>query len=554
MTCGRVPRTPSGRFLVLALVLITGSALLSSCARLARPARPTGPPTYYLSPSGNNDAAGTSPATAWRTLGRASAAIFPPGSRLLLQGGRRFSGRLTLGARDAGEAARPVRISSYGEGWATIGASGGVGIAVNDTAGVEISNLTITGTSSKPVSGAGINVYSDLHRRERLDLIRISQVDVSGFSNGIAVGAANGAVGFRDVSVSDSVLHGNLDAGLQTYGTDFAGGAPVYANESVSVSHVVAYRNPGDPADHAASSGSGIILGSVRDGSVSWSVAYDNGGLGRAHEGPEGIWTYNSTGIVIQHNISYDNRTHGAVDGNGLGLDQNTSYSYLQYNISYGNDGAGYLIYGPYNNGQQTHNVVRFNISSGNGRDGNPKFAGIDVSGIVSDTAVYANTVIARSSPSKPSPDLVLSNQLHGVTIRDNILMTQGGPIVFAKAALRPASALLQGNDYYSSSAAWSVLWGSDSYASLSDWRSASGQETRAGKPTGFAVDPELTGPVLGLRATTVGEADAGFALRPGSALIRAGLPPPGLHGLQPALRNYAGGLVATPSPDVGAE
>jgi hypothetical protein len=551
VTCDTWPRTPSGRLLTLALVLLASSALLSSCAR---PAHPAGPPTYYLSPSGSNAAAGTSPATAWRSLGRANAAVFSPGSRLLLKGGRRFSGRLTLGARDAGDAARPVRIGSYGKGRATIVSSGSVGLAVNDTAGIEISNLTVTGTSASPASGAGINVYSDLHRKRGLKLIRISQVNVSGFANGIAVGAANGATGFRDVSISDSVLHGNLDAGLQTYGTNFASGAPVYANEDVNVSRVVAYRNPGDPSDHAASSGSGIILGSVQDGSVSWSVAYDNGGLGRAREGPEGIWTYNSTGIVIQHNISYDNRTHGAVDGNGLGLDQNVSDSYMQYNLSYGNDGAGYLIYGPFDNGQQTHNVVRFNISSGNGRDGSPKFAGIDVSGIVSDTAVYQNTVIARSSPDKPSPDLVLSNQLRRVSIRDNILMTQGGPIVFAKAALGPSSALLQGNDYYSSSAAWSVQWGSDSYASLSAWRSATGQETRAGKPVGFAVDPELTGPVLGLRATTVGDGDGAFALRPGSPLIGAGLRPPGLNGLQPALRNYAGGLIPARSPDVGAE
>jgi hypothetical protein len=222
--------------------------------------------------------------------------------------------------------------------------------------------------------------------------------------------------------------------------------------------------------------------------------------------------------------------------------------------LSYGNDGAGYLIYGPYHNGQQTHNVVRFNISSGNGRDGSPKFGGITVTGIVSDTAVYQNTVVTQSSSSRPSPALVLSSQLHGVTVRDNILITQAGPIVFAKAALGPSAALLQGNDYYTSSPAWSVLWGTASYASLSAWRSATGQETRAGKPAGFAVDPRLTGPVLGLRATTVGEADAGFALRPGSPLIGAGLRPPRLHGLRPARRNYAGGLIRARSPDVGAE
>lgn len=544
----RTRRKPSRRFLACALVLLPVGALLSSCRVPGQPA--AGPLTYYLSPSGSNAAAGTSPATAWRSLGRATAATLPPGSRLLLQGGRRFSGPLTLGPRDAGDAARPVRIGSYGKGRATIVTSSASGLGIYDTAGIEISDLTVTGTSARPASGAGINVYSDLHRDQRLDLISISQVDVSGFANGISVGAANGATGFRDVRISDSILHGNLDAGLQTYGTNFQSGSPVYANEDLNVSRVVAFQNPGNPADHASSSGSGILLGSVRDGSISWSAAYDNGGRGGSHQGPEGIWAYNSTGIVIQHNISYDNRTHDGIDGNGLGLDQNTSDSYLQYNLSYGNDGAGYLIYGPYHNGQQAHNVVRFNISSGNGRDGNENFGGIMVTGVISDTAVYQNTVVTRS-PGGFSPALVLSAQLHGVTVRDNILMTQAGPIVSAKAALSPSAALLQGNDYYTSSPAWAVLWGTASYASLSAWRSATGQETSAGKPAGFAVDPGLTGPVLGLRATTVGEADAGFALRPGSPLIGAGLR---LRVLQPALRDYAGRLVSAQSPDVGAE
>jgi hypothetical protein len=181
-----VPRKPSRRFLACALVLLCSSALLSSCRR---PGQSAGPLTYYLSPSGSNAAAGTSPATAWQSLGRASAAVLPPGTRLLLQGGRRFSGTLTLGARDAGDAARPIRIGSYGKGRATIVTSSTSGIAVYDTAGVEISDLTVTGTSARPASGAGINVYSNLHRNQRLDLISISQVNVSGFANGIAVGA-----------------------------------------------------------------------------------------------------------------------------------------------------------------------------------------------------------------------------------------------------------------------------------------------------------------------------------------------------------------------------
>jgi len=547
-----MPHKLPNRLPVYILAAILGGSAVSACTSTARaPVQMT----YYVSPQGNDAAAGTSPAKAWRSLNRANSATLPPGARLLLQGGKRFSGQLTLDEHDAGSATRPVLVSSYGAGRAIIATNSPTGIAIHDTAGVDISNISLTGTAKHAASGAGINIYNDLGGNRKLDHVYVSNIDASGFANGISVGGGNGASGFRNVSISNSVLHNNLDAGLQTYGPAFSGRTPIYANENVDVSHVEAFHNRGDRANHSYSTGSGIILASVNGGNVSWSAAYDNGGVGGAVQGPEGIWAYNSTRVVIEHNISYDNHTRNIYDGSGFGLDQNTSYSYLQYNLSYGNDGAGYMLYSALLNGLQAHNVVRFNISSGDELDGNPQLGGINVSGLVSDIDVYQNTVVTRPPP-KGSPALFLGVKIRKVTVRNNIFMTQAGLIVSTNGPLPPHKALLQGNDYYSMSSSWSILWGRATYSSIHTWRSATGQELIGGKPTGFTRDPNLAGPVLGLRIKTVGEAmTAGsFNLDHGSPLIAAGLDLSHLFGLHPVSQNYSGNQVSMRIPNVGAE
>jgi hypothetical protein len=155
--------------------------------------------TYYVSPAGSDTAAGKSPSTAWRTLGRASGAVLRPGDRLLLQGGHRYTGQIKIGPGEAGSAARPVVVSSYGRGRATI-TSRTSGVVVFDTAGVHISNLVIKGRHAMRPANSGIQVFSDLSGR-MLDHIVIKRVDISGYGYGIAIGRATTT---RDSAMSGS--------------------------------------------------------------------------------------------------------------------------------------------------------------------------------------------------------------------------------------------------------------------------------------------------------------------------------------------------------------
>ncbi|WP_412075623.1 right-handed parallel beta-helix repeat-containing protein [Streptomyces xanthophaeus] len=476
-------------------------ALLTGCDVL-KPYTPPRPPskgglTFYVSPEGDDKRDGLSEATAWRTLARADQVPFRPGDRLRLKGGGRFPGGLTIGTGDAGSAPKPVVIDSYGTGRATIATRGTAGIAVYNTAGVEIRNLALVGDAKAQRSADGISFFNDLRDGKPLDHVRISGVDVSRFQHGIRLGTGPKSSGFRDIQISDSAVHHNQEAGLVTYGPRFTAKEPGYAHEKLVITRVEAYSNPGDPTAHDRNTGSGIVLGSLRGATVQQSVSYDNGAKSsaRAQEGPEGIWTYDSTRVVIQNNKAYRNRTGSRVDGGGFGLDNNVSSSVLQYNLSYGNDGAGFLVYSGESTNAHKDNVVRFNYSWDDARK-LPWYGGIVAYGnLMRDLDIYHNTVILRSSGIDRPPALRLRNGMSGVSVRNNIFVTNGAPVVDSDTNYTQALVRLQGNDYFSTGD-WKLQWGKARYSDLEVWRKRAGQERMGAVVTGSSADPCLMGAV----------------------------------------------------------
>ncbi|MGC0405834.1 hypothetical protein RKD27_008478 [Streptomyces sp. SAI-126] len=449
---------------------------------------------FYVSPQGDDGNDGRTPQSAWRTLRHADALRFRPADRLRLQGGARFRGTLSIGQGDAGDPRRPVVIESYGKGRATILASGSRAIEVHNTSGVALRDLVVVGDAAAYRTQDGIAFVSDLPGDRKLPYVRVSGVEVKNFRNGIRLHGGKEASGFRDVLISDTSLHTNQDAGLVADGPAFDADAPAYAHEDVTVSGVTAFDNVGDPQASERNTGSGIVLGSIRRGRVEQSVAHDNGELSSpdAMEGPEGIWTYDSTRMTLQKNVSYGNRTGSRVDGGGFGLDNNVSHSVMQYNLAYGNDGAGFLAYSAVANTAQTGNTIRYNISHDDSRK-LQEYGGIVAFGSrVTNLAIYHNTVLITANGAVRAPALRLEPSLGSVTVRNNVFVTDGPPIVASQNAFLPSDVTMQGNDYYSPQG-WNLQWGDGSFTDLASWRLATGQETLGQRATGTDVDPCLT-------------------------------------------------------------
>lgn len=484
------PRWDATRRRTLATVFVA-ALLIAGVFHTFWPGGSHGPRTFYVASDGDDSNAGTSPGSAWHSLTHAGHHVFAPGDRLLLHGGTRFTGGLTFRRGEAGDPAHPVVVGSYGSGRATIVASGDPAVSVYDTGGIEIRGLVLTGGTPSAHAVSGIALFSDLPNGPKLEHVSVSDVDVSGFGVGVSVGGGVVGAGFRDVRVTDSLLHGNVDSGLRSFGPPFDAARPNYANENLHVSGLRVFDNLGDSGDHLHNTGSGIDLGSVRGAVVEQSVAYANGAKCHSREGPVGIWAYDSTGIVIQHNVSYGNHTGGMTDGGGFDLDQNVSDSVVQYNYSHDNDGPGYLLYTGQDNTAFARNVVRFNMSL-NDAQKPLNYASIVLSGRITDISVYHNTALVQGV-GRHAPVVRLVKGLQGVTVRDNIFESDSGTMVASVEPFSSAQITFQGNDYHAPNPAWwAVTWGPRDFRTLRAWTAGTGQEMAGSTRVGLDLDPAL--------------------------------------------------------------
>ena len=512
--------------------------------------------TYYIHPDGNDENSGTgnTPESAWRSIARANKAALKPGDRLLLAGGKTFSGNLVIAGPDKGsrDGKPPIVIGSFGDGRATIQAGLGTAVLARDRAGVEVQDLVCKGGDKTKNEGCGIAFVNTLRNNVRLNHLRIRNVEASGFGRklelpksetglnegfqsaqgaGIFVGgiaADRGKSGFEDVEIAGCVCHGNAYYGILI--TGFWDDHPArYANNHVHISDCKVFENSGDPLYHENHSGNGILVEDCDGGLVERCMAYENGALcNKAPGGPCGIWAASSNNVTIQCCESYNNRTGTAPDGDGFDLDGGSTNCILQYNYSHDNDGAGYLVYtyagAPH---PDQGNIVRYNISENDAVKGKAYgaiYVGNDGHGM-SGVEIYNNTFIAR----KPVDAAV---NIHGkniaVAFRNNLILSASN-IPLVKIDEDNDKLVFQGNLYWNDAAGFRIS-GKQTYASLDAWRQA-GKELLKGKPLGLFADPKLDfSAKRGL-----------FVLSSGSPAVDAGLDLKVNFGIEPGVRDFAG-------------
>jgi len=523
--------------------------------------------TYYISISGNDSNAGTSPGSgAWLTTSKVNGRSFVAGDQILFEGGKTFGGGLGFGSDDVGNAANPIVVSSYGTGRATINAGSGTGITLYNTSGFSISELYLVGAwsanSQTGNSGNGVLLYQDRVGNVKLNYVRLNHIAIMGFKdNGMMLGAwpADGTKsGWADVQITDCEVHDNGDCGISSYGY-FSGTATTYANSNIVVSGCTVYSNRG-VQNTGANSGNGIVLGDVNGATIDRCLVYSNGDLNNApYEGPVGIWTYDSNAVLMQRNESHSNRTGiSSADGGGFDLDGGVTNSIIQYNYSHNNEGAGFLVH-QYGDARPhlENNIVRYNISENDGRKGN--YAGIWINGgsETQNNQLYHNTIFTSPAAGGGMPSAFANYGVGtGNTVRNNILQTSGGVLLINSLTTNPSNLLFQGNDYWPSGSAFAIKWGSTTYSSLATWRAATSQEKMGASNTGLEADPLLNNPGNG---GTIGNPLllsqlSAYKLRSNSSLINHGLDLLGLFGVSSGTRDFFGGTIPQGTTyDIGA-
>ena len=443
-------------------------------------AAPASADTYYVSAAGDDSDVGTSREHPWRTPARVTGADLAPGDRVLFEGGSAFRGGVYLDAADAGTAAAPVVIGSYGSGRATLAPTEQPGVYAEGMGGLVVRDLRVVGQGLDASDTNGLAIYAGSPWGQRFPRVRVERVEVVGFGRwGLHVGTWAGPAGFDGIDIVQVDAHANALGGIGIYAQQRA------ANRAVTVRDSRAWDNPGR-AGLAKNSGNGIVVGGVDGGLIEGCVAHDNGGRDTAREGPVGIWTYDSRGVVIEGNESYANRTGGPKDGGGFDLDDRVSESVMQYNHSHDNDGAGFLIANPSGDPLHTRNVVRFNLSERDGRRNG--FAGVSIWGRTTQLDVFHNTVVGPAAAVRAD---ALGDGF--AALRDNAFVrTAGGPLLNISSTAAPAR--FQGNAYWSAEGPPTIDWSGARYAGLAAWRAATGQERVGHADTGIDRDPRFAG------------------------------------------------------------
>lgn len=513
--------------------------------------------TYYVSPAGNDNAQGTSPGTAWKTISKVNSMAIAPGSSILFEGGQTFSGSISLDNGDANDAANPVLISSYGNGRAVINSGAAKGFYAYNTQGITVSNLVFVGSGMNSNTSDGVLFYTDLSGNIKLENIKVQNVEVSEYGKtGLTLLATSGNSGYKDVLIDSVHVHHVKKDGIVTRGFTMQSHTG-WAHENITIrrcesDHVSGY------ADGGSHRGSGIIMAQVNGGLIENCAAHDNG-AGNTHcGGPGGIWAWDCNNIVIQSCESYRNKAGTGCDGLGFDLDGGVTNSVMQYNYAHDNDGAGYLL-GQYDYARPwANNVVRYNISENDGRTNGGGFTLFKGPGTtMSGCKIYNNSVyITPSSTNSGVGCFTIIDWYTGITgieVYNNIFQSTGG--AYLVDIPQGYSATFAGNLYWSSGAAFKINYQNNTYSSLAAWRAATGNEMAGTTATGLTANPFLNNAGNGVTVFPGAPAQLNaYTLSSGSAAIDAGLDLMSLFGIDAGVQDFFGNsLFAGVNYDVGA-
>ncbi len=431
--------------------------------------------SYYVNTAGNDGNSGTK-SKPFQSVDRIKSLHLAAGDTVYFQSGQTFNGSLLITQGVQGSRNKPVVFTSYGTGHAIINAKDSVGIQLYNGSFIRLQHLTLVGSGRK--AGNTRNGLYIINSKE----INVEDLNISGFQkSGLLIYSS------QNIIANNVFAHDNGSAGITVEG-------PYAKTESrdIKILSCRAENNPGDPTNLTNHSGNGIVVGNCRNVLIDHCTATNNGwDMPRIGNGPVGIWAYEADSVIIQHCLSYENKTSkGGADGGGFDLDGGVTNSVVQYCMSYGNQGSGYCIFQYWGASPWFHNVFRFNISENDGTvsdsqagiyvwnssDDEKQFYDCEVYGNIIYNSKVAAVCFSEKSESK------------GIKFYNNIFVGRDSLI---KGKDKLGDAKFWGNNW------WSVEKGfnADSVTDIKTWAQKTGREMKDGKMTGLNIKPEFKGP-----------------------------------------------------------
>lgn len=452
---------------------------------------------YYLDCEGGSDQApGTSPETAWRTVARVSQHQFAPGDGILLRRGTRCEGMLW--PKGSGTPSRPIRLGAYGHGPLPVVDARGAEAAVKlfDQQGWHVENIEAVGGNPY-----GVLVSGTAGRLRHFRLTNLVVRDVGGQartkSSGLVVILAP-----PELHMEDIVLDGlTAFRTTQWAGIIIRGGSRESRIRDVVVRNCIVHHVYGD----------GIVLFQVENGLIETSAAWLTGLNPSAETGtPNGIWTWRCRNCVVRFTEGFFTDSPG-VDGGVYDIDWGNEHNVVEHN--YAHDAQGYCVavFGARNE-VTVNSIVRYNVCVNNGRS--PKLARRQGDFYVTtwdggalDGLVVHNNTFYWSPPDDVPAVKVESAEFRGSrpnVFRNNVIFSTVPSLVHAAGPLR-----FEQNVYWHRAAAQPV-WRYDDreYRDIGAWQAVAGISERLADPRWDAMlRPQPGSPLL----------DAALELRAGA-------------------------------------
>ncbi|MEX0322094.1 MAG: right-handed parallel beta-helix repeat-containing protein [Puniceicoccaceae bacterium] len=323
--------------------------------------------------TGNDEHDGLTPATAWKSLERASSESYKAGDHLLLCKGRLYQGTLKLTA--IGTKKSPVIVSSYdaeigADTLPVIDASGYLApVEVLNGKHLIISNLELTADAGTPFEERaleerfGVLITADEPGKyhgfqlKNLNIHNIfatrniekdGQNPTSNMGLGIAIFMDHPKALIQDVWIEGCNIRRTGHTGIRIFGNRDREGS----GENVYLKNVTILNNYLKEIG-----GPGMVPGIVENLLVKGNVTDDTGSSvdPRMHNRGSGIWPWTCNDVLIENNKFM--HAFGKHDSHGAHIDFNCMNVVVQYNLSINNHGGFVEILGNNRNCSYRYNI-----------------------------------------------------------------------------------------------------------------------------------------------------------------------------------------------------
>ena len=357
---------------------------------------------YFFHPEGRDQASGLTALEPLRSFRTLEGRELNPGDRIVLASGTEFNETLELTpnnvrASDSPESPPIFIVSSDLEPARIKAPENGSGIRLLNVSAVTIEGLRI---SSGGGFGNGIELISS-DKDLPVAHITVRQTQVSGFRARTAHHFEG--IGVLGLATRDGERIANIELeNVTSFDNDLAGALfesqSGRRHQNITIRRSWFFKNRGLQSVDKHS-GNGIIIGQTDGALVETTEAFENGEHNTTSGGPVGIWAWDSDRVVFRNNISHDNRTAGGADGGGFDFDGGVTNSLMENNLSYNNDGAGFLLCTFPGSSPVRKVVLRNNVSINDGRKNG--YAGIMLFGQIEEAQIGGNTVLVTASGSR---------------------------------------------------------------------------------------------------------------------------------------------------------